>query len=179
MGANLASRLILLYSRIPARVFPLAFVLMVAAAALLALWAASRLRPPLRAALCGAVLLVSCPLVVERNRVLWTPYWDDLKPALAEIRGQGLAVLALTDGGYFAGQAVAAGNPVDPMVRALLPEQMDAMPVGQRPTWLAVLFSPGSEGEATWRARSASQSSGWGYEIAQMGKSGLLFRKAR
>ena len=177
IGANLASRLILLYSRIPAAVFPLPIVLTVAFAVLVAFAAASRLRPPWRAALCATALLVSCPLLVQRNRVLWTPYWDDLKPALAQARDHGLAILALTDGGYFAGQVVAAGNPVNPAVRALLPEQMDALPASQRPPWLAVLFSPGSEGEATWRTRYAPDYTRWGYLPVRQGKSGLLLRR--
>jgi len=177
VGANLASRLILLYGKIPAQLFPLSFVLAVAAAVLLALLAASRLRPQLRAAICLGALLVCCPFLVEKNRELWTPYWNDLKPVLAELRPHGLAVLALTDGGYFAGQVVAAGNPVDPSVRAFLPEQMDALPESQRPPYLAVLFSPGSEGESTWRTRYAPDYIRWGYTPMRQGKEGLLLKK--
>lgn len=177
VGANLASRLILLYSRIPSQLFPLALVIEISAAALLVLLVASKLRPQLRAALCCVALLAGCPLLVEQNRVLWTPYWNDLKPALAPLRGHGLAVLALTDGGYFAGHVVAAGNPVDPTVRALLPEEVDAMPASQRPLYLAVLFSPGSEGEATWRAHYAPDLQRWGYLAVQQSKYGVLLRK--
>ncbi|SPE41773.1 membrane hypothetical protein [Candidatus Sulfopaludibacter sp. SbA3] len=179
VGANLASRLILLYSRIPAQVFPLSLVLPAAGAVLVTLLAASRLRPRLRAALCLAALVISCPFLVERNRVLWTPYWNDLKPALSAVRTQGLAVLALTDGGYFAGQVVAAGNPVNPAVRALLPEQMDQLPVTERPAYLAVLFSPGSEGAATWRIRYAPYYARWGYSLVRGGEQGLLLRRSQ
>jgi hypothetical protein len=177
VGANLASRAILLYSRIPPQVFPLPLVLAAVGAVLLPLLAAARARPQFRAALCLAALLASCPFLVERNRVLWTPYWNDLKPSLATVRSQGLAVLAMTDGGYFAGQVVAAGNPVNPAVRALLPEQMDALPESQRPAYLAVLFSPGAEGQATWREHYARECERWGYTPVREGKEGLLLRR--
>ena len=72
-------------------------------------------------------LLAASPLLVERNRLFWTTYWNDLKPILASESGAGLADLALADGGYFAGHVVAAGNPVNPAVRTLLPEDLDAM----------------------------------------------------
>jgi len=174
VGANLASRLILLYGRIPWSVFPPVWVAAAAAGVFLALAALRRFRP----AVCLAALVIGCPLLVERNRVLWTPYWDDLKPSLARVRSRGLAILALTDGGYFAGHVVAAGNPVDPAVRALLPEQVAAMPAAERPAYLAVLFSPGSEGESTWRARYAPEWAGWGYRSAREGKSGVLLERA-
>lgn len=177
IGANLASRLILLYSRIPAQLYPLTTILGISAAVLLTLLAISKLRAELRAAVCILALLSACPVLVERNRVLWTPYWNDLKPSLAPLRGHGLAVLALTDGGYFAGHVVAAGNPVDPSVRSLLPEEIDKLSADQRPLYLAVMFSPGSEGEATWRTRYAADWQRWGYIPVQQGKEGLLLRK--
>lgn len=176
VGVNLVSRLAILYSRIPAQVFPLPVVLTVSTATLLALLVTRRLRPRWRAAICAAALLLAAPLVVEHNRVLWTPYWNDLKPALAAVRSQGLAILALTDGGYFAGQAVAAGNPVNPAVRSLLPEQVEALPASLRPPWLAVFFSPGSEA-TDWRTRYAPAWTRWGYSIARSGENGVLLRK--
>ncbi len=164
-GANLASRLALLYVHIPLALFPLPVILAAAAVAALA---------ALRPRVCLAALVIACPLVVERNRALWTPYWNDLKPALAAVRERGLAILALPEGGYFAGQAVAAGNPVHPEVRALLSEQVDALAPAQRPPYLAVLFSPGSEGEAVWRARHAGEFARWGYRTVKDGSFGLL-----
>jgi hypothetical protein len=174
VGANLVSRLILLYSRIPAVVFPVTLVLAAAACVLVMLLAA----PRFRLALAAIALVVACPFLVERNRVLWTPYWNDLKPALSAVRGQGLAILAFADGGYFAGHVVAAGNPVDPAVRALSTEQIDAMTPVQRPRYLAVLYSPGSAGESTWRAHYAPEWARWGYLIFKEGKSGVLLRLA-
>ncbi len=167
VGANLASRLILLYRHIPAAVFPLPLVLGAAAVA-----AVVALRPRL----CAVALVIACPFIVERNRVLWTPYWNDLKPALAEVNDRGLAVLALSDGGYFAGHVVAAGNPVHPAVRALTPEEVDALAAAQRPAYLAVLFSPGSEGEATWRAHYGPDFTRWGYQPVRDGRYGVLLR---
>ena len=165
VGINLVSRLVLLYVHIPSAVFSLWMVLSaVLIAAILAL----------RPVFLLAALLITCPVLVERNRVLWTPYWNDIKPALASARPRGLAVLALTDGGYFAGQVVAAGNPVDPSVRALLPEQMDALAPEQRPPFLAILFSPGSDGEATWRDRYSNQ---WGYHPVAQGRYSMLLAR--
>ncbi len=176
IGANLLSRLVLLYSQIPAVVFPVTLVVAVAACVLVALLAAPR---RFRLALCAAALLIACPFLVQRNRVLWTPYWNDLKPALRSVRGQGLAILALADGGYFAGHVVAACNPVDPAVRALSPEQVEAMAPAQRPPYLAVLYSPGSAAETTWRSTYAPAWARWGYVLFREGKSGVLLRETK
>ncbi|HWC98517.1 MAG TPA: hypothetical protein VG456_17275 [Candidatus Sulfopaludibacter sp.] len=165
VGANAASRLYLLYRQIPAQLFPLPVVIAVAAGMLLLLLAIRR--PKLRAPVCLLALLLGCPLLVERNRVLWTPYWNDMKPALAAVRDQGLTVLALPDGGYFAGHIVAAGNPVNPAVRCLLPEDLDS------PRYLAILFSPGSEGAATWRKSYP------GYTPIKEGQYGQLLKRTR
>ncbi len=140
---------------------------------------AAGLAPRFRAALCVAALVIACPFLVQRNRVLWTPYWNDLKPALDRVRGQGLAILAFADGGYFAGHVVAAGNPVDPAVRALSAEQIEAMAPAQRPAYLAVLCSPGSAGETTWRSTYAPDWARWGYVVFRDGKSGVLLRETK
>src|ERR1051326_44393 len=128
---NTASRLVLLYSKLsfPAVGFDLAQVF------------SGRLPPGVMAIL----MAVGCPLLVESHRAQWTTYWDSLKPALAQIRNSGLAELALEDGGYFAGHMVAAGNPVNPSVRSLLPNEIEALTEDQRPRYLAVLVTPGSE----------------------------------
>ncbi len=176
VGANLVSRLVVLYSQIPAAVFPVTLVVAVAACVLVALLAAPR---RFRAALCVAALAIACPFLVQRNRVLWTSYWNDLKPALDSVRGQGLAILAFADGGYFAGHVVAAGNPVDPAVRAFSVEQIEAMAPAQRPAYLAVLYSPGSAGETTWRSTYAPDWARWGYVVFREGQSGVLLRETK
>jgi hypothetical protein len=118
------------------------------------------------------------PFVVERNRRRWTTYWNDLKPAIQQAAGNGLAELALPDGGYFAGHMVAAGSPVDPAVRSLLPEDIDALPPGTRPRYLVVLVSPGSEVAGNWESRYGSKLGGWGYRKLVPGKLGALFEHA-
>jgi hypothetical protein len=173
VGMNAASRLWLLYGRIPLQVFPLAAVIAASAAVLLLLFLARRFR----FLVWVAALVIACPFLVERNRVLWTPQWNDLKPDLARVRGEELAVLAMTDGGYFAGHVVAAGNPVNPAVRALLPEQIAALPESQRPRYLALLFSPGSEATATWRTHYAYECGQWGYIPVRDGAEGMLLER--
>jgi hypothetical protein len=164
VGINGASRLAMLYGK---ESFP-PMVLIAAAGAALALC----FRPRLRWA-AAAALVIGAPWLVEWNRAGWTAYWDDLKPALARVRGKGLAVLALEDGGYFAGHVVAAGNPVDPAVRALLPDEVAAA----APPNLAVLVTPGSEAAGMWKSRYNKQIQGWGYRLIVETKSGALFEK--
>ncbi len=169
VGANLASRLILLYTHIPAVLFPLPLIVGVSVACLVVLAVASRLRP----AVCVVALLIACPPACRsQSRSLDAPTGTIWKPALSAVRSQGLAILVLTDGGYFAGHVVAAGNPVDPSVRAVLPELMDMLAPAHRPPYLAILFSPGSEGEATWRTHYAPDFlRSKGYAPMQEGKS--------
>jgi hypothetical protein len=172
LGVNLASRLYLLYRRIPIALFPIPVIVACSIGAAL-LFVFIR-RPKLQATLAVGALLIACPILVDRNRALWTPYWNDLKPDLAIVRHQDLAVLALTDGGYFAGHVVAAGNPVNPAVRCYLPEQMNALPATQRPRYLAVVFSPGSDAAATWRN---SVNPSWDYTPIREGKYGMLLKR--
>jgi hypothetical protein len=172
LAVNLASRLYLLYRRIPIALFPIPVIAICALVA--ALVFVFIRRPKLQAALAALALLIACPILVERNRLLWTPYWNDLKPELASVRGQDLAVLALTDGGYFAGHVVAAGNPVNPNIRCYLPEQMNALSATQRPHYLAVLFSPGSDAAGTWRNYVDSS---WGYTPIRQGQYGMLLKR--
>jgi hypothetical protein len=113
---------------------------------------------------------------VQRNRVAWTTYWSDLKPMIGAVRSQGLAELALPDGGYFAGHVVAAGNPVDAAVRSLSPEELDSLPSATRPRYLVVLVSPGSEVASSWESRYGPAISRWGYQTLVRGKSGALFQ---
>ena len=151
VGINLASRLLMLYVKLPSAVFPVRTVVAFALSALLIslATAAWKRRHAAIAVLSSVVLLIAAsPILVERNRVLWTPYWNDLKPELAVLRPQGLTQLVEEDGGYFAGHVVAAGNPVDCRVRALLPQDLLAIPPANRPRYLAVLIPPGSSPQA-------------------------------
>ena len=166
---QLASRLYVLYPKIPADLFPAAMVIAASILAACIVVALGR-----RAALPAAAALILCgPFLVDRNRVHWTTYWDGLKPALAAVRSQGLAVLAMPDGGYFASHVVAAGNPVDPAVRALLPEELDALSPDARPPYLAVMPAVGVPAATRWRELYGDRLAAWGYrpqiEIAQGG----------
>jgi hypothetical protein len=172
VAVNLASRLWLLYPKIPFAVFTPRVVVASAVSTLLlmlALAGLSRRRCALGASAAALLALVVCaPILVERNRVLWTVYWNDLKPALAAARGRGLAHLALPEGGYFAGHVVAAGNPVDTRVRSLLPEELAAIPPDRRPRYVVTLPTPGSPG---------LQSDPDGYRVIARGQSGNLYEK--
>src|SRR5205807_1991863 len=86
-----------------------------------------------------ALLVAACPAIVERNRLFWTTYWNDLKPALQLSARNDMAVLGLPDGGYFAGHVVAAGNPVHTSVRTIVAEDIEVLPPAQRPHTRAVL----------------------------------------
>ncbi len=141
IALNAASRLWLLYRR---ETLPLAMLLAAAALALL-IFTLPRLRTLPVALLC---LVIAGPFLVESNRPRWTVWWNDLKPALARVRGPDLATLAVPEGGYFAGHVVAAGNPVDPRVRSL---SLDEVRLA-RPRYLALLVTPGADA-AAWRAR--------------------------
>jgi len=170
---NAAGRLVDLYAKIPAALFP---PLLVAAAALLAggLFLLLKRRAAMGAL---AAVLLACPLLVERNRLQWTTYWNDLKPALNAVRADGLSVLAVPDGGYFAAHVVAAGNPVHPAVRTLLPEDLDALPRSARPPYLAVMFTSGSEAAADWRVRYGVRLADWGYRPCVEGKYGAILER--
>jgi hypothetical protein len=163
-----ASRLILLYARLPHNLFPAAFTVAVALASFLLI----RLLPRHRAFVIGAILIAACPMLVQRNRSSWTVYWNDLKPSLQSTPGNQLAELCLEDGGYFAGHLVAAGNPVRPEVRAVLLPDLNA---GSRPHFLAVMVTPGSEAATGWRARYGSKLTGFGYRVRVESRFGALF----
>ena len=113
---------------------------------------------------------------MERNRARWTPYWNELKPALSEIRSKGLGELAMEDGGYFAGHVVAAGNPVNPAVRSLLPEEIDRLSPAERPRYLAVLPTPGS---VDWRSQYSGKLTAWGYRSWREGTNGAVLELRR
>ncbi len=164
VAINGASRLLMLYGK---ESFP-PLALLAAGGVALALFSLPGSR-----FLAAAALLVGCPFLVELNRTQWTTYWNDLKPALQKVRGKDLTVLALPDGGYFAGHVVAAGDPVDPSVRALLPEEVAA----ERPRYLAVMVTPGSEVGAGWQALHGPQLAAWGYRIVASGKTGALLER--
>jgi hypothetical protein len=166
-AVNAASRLWLIAPRVPADLFPPLAVCVIAAAAAITIRLAGRRGPVLAI----AAVVAACPLLVERNRVLWTPYWNGLKPALARLRGPGLAVLAMNEASYFAGHVVAAGNPVDSSVRAFLPEELDAMAPSARPRHLAVLVTPGFD----WRAGYAARIASWAYRKQAEIPDGAIF----
>jgi hypothetical protein len=147
----------------------------VAAGAFMLAFGLARLRPSrfaLAAALC---LTVACPFVAQRNGASWTACWDDLKPALAAGRGPELAVLAMPEAGYFASHAFAAGNPVNPAVRSLLKEELEALPAGERPRRLAVLPTP--DAPPDWFARRSPDLERWGYKVVERGSHGVIFER--
>src|SRR5262245_23466799 len=113
------------------------------------------------------------PIVVERNRANWTAYWNDLKPALDRVRSAGLAELALEDGGYFAGHVVAAGNPVDSRVRSILLDGLKSP--ADRPHYLAVLVTPGSQAASNWRDLYSGQIGELGYSQYATGAFGAIY----
>jgi hypothetical protein len=152
VAINTISRLVLLYARLP---FPAWPVCVVVAAAGIAIWLARKWAP----AVVATALLAGGPLVVEINRVRWTTYWNEVKPALAELRGPDLAVFAPDEGSFFAGHVVAAGNPVHPEVRAFVADELDRLEPAARPRFLAVLVTPGSD----WRPHYAARIATWGY----------------
>jgi hypothetical protein len=162
VAIDTASRLLLVYARLP---FPVWIVL----AAMLAIVLLRRWAPIVVA----AALLLGGPVVVERNRARWTTYWDDLKPSLGAVRGPELAAFAMEEGSFFAGHVVAAGNPVHPEVRALLPEELDALAPAARPRYLAVLVTPGSD----WRPHYAAKLSDWGYQARVERQYGALLER--
>jgi len=165
VGVNAASRLFILYSKIT---FPPIVIIGVIGVALVLL-AARRNRSVTVAAL---IILVAGPFIVQLNRKQWTPQWNELKPLLAKLRGQDLAELAMPEAGYFAGHVVAAGNPVDPSVRSLLPGEVEAI----RPRYLAVMIAPGSD--TAWQSRYGARLSAWGYQtIAEFRAGALLERR--
>ena len=174
VALHLLSRLVLLYGKL--ELFGPPAVVAMAALVFVVFLALRRRAVAVAVAVLGLVTLG--PLVVERNRDRWTAYWNDLKPAIQAVAGKGLAELALPDGGYFAGHMVAAGSPVDPAVRSLLPEEMDALPTGMRPRYLVVLVSPGSEVSSSWESRYGPEIGGWGYQKLVPGKMGALFERA-
>jgi hypothetical protein len=141
VAVNLASRLLMLYAKVPLELFPAVVVVAIAVLAFLIFAGLGRLGtkrwggPATLAAV--ACLVMFGPFIVERNRKQWTTYWNDLKPALALARGPGLVQLEDPEGGYFAGQVVAAGNPVQSAVLALSAEEINAIPAGVRPRYLA------------------------------------------
>jgi hypothetical protein len=173
---NTASRAAILYAKLPLGSFPVSTVIAVSAVVCLVfLFLVRYQRVTALATL--AVLVVSGPLVVERNRVQWLTAWADLKPALAAARTSSLALLVYDDWGYFAGHIFAAGNPVHPAVRALGSRDLDALPAAQRPHYLAALPTPGSAEAATWRVRHAAEFARWGYTIAADSTLGAILER--
>ena len=170
---NVASRLVDLYGKVPVALFP---PLLVAAAAVSVFGLLLLLK---RRAWIGAltVLVMACPFIVERNRLQWMTYWNDLKPSLEVVRDKDLALLAVPDGGYFASHVVAAGNPVHTAVRTLLPQELDAVPLDARPRYLAVMVTSGSEAAADWQSRYGARLANWGYEPRNVGKYGAILER--
>jgi hypothetical protein len=163
-AVNAASRLALVYAHLA---LPAGWVAIVALAAGLVVWTAGRWAWLVVA----AALAVGAPMAVERNRARWTTYWDDLKPALAEVRGPELGAFAINEGSYYAGHVVAAGNPVDARVRAFLPEELAKS--GARPRYLAVLVTPGF----AWREKYLPGLEALGYRVKVEGANGLVMER--
>jgi hypothetical protein len=151
VAINLASRLYLLY---PHSAFPWAIAL--AAAALVFLFFV--ILPQRYAIIVAACLIAATPAIINRNRRLWTTYWDPLKPAIAAARGPDLAVLVPEDGGFYEGHPMAAGNPVHLEVRAMRADEV----ARARPHHLAVLFTS-VDLMTTWRSREAPHIASLGY----------------
>jgi len=173
---NAASRLAILYDKLPAAAFPIAA--MVAAALAAGLLMALMGRRPLAAALASTTaLMIAGPLIDERNHLHWLDWWADLKPVLAAVRGDSLALLAVDDWGYFSGHVLAAGNPVHPEVRAIEAAQLDSIPSSARPRYLAALPAPGSPEASTWRSRHDGDFARWQYEIAVNGGHGAILER--
>lgn len=173
IAVQFVSCLAMLYARIPAAVYPVWAVVglaFVGAAIFL-------VRPGRAAILAGAALVAGCAFAVEANRPLQNPQWSDLAAALNALRGPELATLTVEDGGYFAGQIAAAGNPVDEEVRSFLPEELAAIAPARRPRYVAVLAVPGAD--AGWRARHSAELERLGYASAVAGKSGEIYRWVR
>ncbi len=173
IGAQLASRLLILYPHVPAGLFPPVGLVAAAGLAAVGVMLLGRRAAPLAA----LVMLAAGPLVVERNRAHWTTYWNGLKPGLDSVRSQGLAVLAMSDGGYFAAHVVAAGNPVDPAVQVLTPEELEALPPAARPRHLAVMPAPGTPAASGWRDSYGPRLEEWGYRAQQETPTGGLFQR--
>ena len=166
VAINLASRLWILYSKLNPAVFSPRVVAGTAMALfVVSLAVAGWLRRHAALANVAAVLclLAADPVLVQRNRVLWTTWWNDLKPRFPEVRSAGLIHLALEDGGYFAGHVVAAGNPVDLLVRSVLPEEFTGGPAN-----LVILVTPGSSPRLPDLER-------WGYRVTYQGQYGGLY----
>jgi len=179
VAANLASRLLMFYMKLPVEPIVIAAVVILTLGVSLALnyLIPSRDRKGAIALAASLCLIAGCPLLVEHHRAGWTTYWNDLKPALEEVRASGLAELALEDGGYFAGHVVAAGNPVNPSVRALLPEEIEALADARRPRYLTVLVMPGSEVSSNWRVRYGARLADWGYHSRVESKFGAIYER--
>jgi hypothetical protein len=169
VAINSASRLMILYLKLSP------YAVAIAAIVLIGFWLLKGTRWSVPVAV--TLLVVGCPLAVERNRRNWTTYWNDLKPTLDQVRSAGLAELALEDGGYFAGHIVAAGNPVSPGVRSLLSDEIGALPPNQRPRYLTVLVTPGSESASSWRDRYIGQIVAWGYHEYATGRFGGVYER--
>jgi len=72
---------------------------------------------------------------------------------------------------------VAAGNPVHPEVRSLLPDELAALPAASRPEYLAVMPTPGSGAVATWRTEYSPQLAKLGYQPVVNGTLATLYRR--
>jgi hypothetical protein len=174
-GLNAASRLWILYRVLPFNIFPLVAVALCAVLVSLAAFALLRLGARVALAGSAAILVLACPFLVERNRINWTAYWNDLKPALASLPPAELSEVALSDGSMFAGHVVAAGNPVRSEVRSTPFEELAVMPANERPRYLTILQT--DESPRTWRAKYVPSVLAWGYRILREGEYGAIFEK--
>jgi hypothetical protein len=170
---NCGSRMLDLYAKIPPAIWSPGLVCAAAAAASGILWLLGR-----RAGIGALVgMVAACPFLVERNRAVWNSEWNDLKPSLELFRSKQLGVLGVPDGGYFAGQVVAAGNPVHTEVRSFLPEELQGIAQEARPRYLAILVTSGSDAAGDWQSRYAMRWGTWRYHVRTEGKYGAILER--
>ena len=173
VAVEAASRLGILYARLPSAAFPIAMMVAISiAAGVMVFFAGRRVW-----AVSAATLLIGGPLIDERNHRSWLEWWSDLQAPMAAVRGSSLALVTVDDWGYFAGHIFAAGNPVHAEVRAIEAADFDALRASDRPRYLAALPTPGSPEAATWRERHQAEFARWGYTISANGKFGAIFER--
>ena len=113
IGLHGFSRLWLLASTRQVALFPLALVL--GACVLCGL--AARLRPAYAAAALAAALFCASPFLVERNRVLWLPWWKDLWAPVRTLPASSIFLLEDPRAGFLAAQLPLEGGRLEHDVR--------------------------------------------------------------
>ena len=173
IAIQLASRLLILYTKLPAELFPpvaLVLTALLAAAAVVALG-----RRPVW--LAAVAMLAGGPFLVERNRAHWTTYWNGLKPSLddREIPGPG----RVGDAGWRLFRSPRGGRrkPGGPRGAGAHSRELDALTPSARPPYLAVMAAPGTAASTSWRELYGPRLAGWGYRPQTEIPMGGLFRR--